>query len=313
MSKYHHDLVGSEAFHDIMYVQSSDPGAVGAFKFWLDTTASANLQGGAVLKQRNPANSSWTTRADLTSLTGAVSSVFGRTGAVVAAEADYTLDKLGDVTITSATDGNLIIRRSGTFINDVLGASDIPNLAASKITSGTIDTARLGSGSATSSTFLRGDQAWATPSAGTPTFSGCKLTHSSNQSISSNTATTLNFDTETYDTDGFHESVTHPDRITIPSDGYYRLTAFIEWATSTSQDIRGVSIFRNGTTTKESGANVTPPGTNSSAWLVGCSVTVHAVATDFFIVRAFQVSSGALNVNSTSPYSPTFEIERIGV
>lgn len=38
--------------------------------------------------------------------------------------------------------------------------------AASAIVSGTVDTARLGSGSATSSTFLRGDQTWATPAGG---------------------------------------------------------------------------------------------------------------------------------------------------
>ena len=44
-----------------------------------------------------------------------------------------------------------------------LVAADIPNLDAAKITSGTIATARLGSGTANSTTFLRGDQTWATP------------------------------------------------------------------------------------------------------------------------------------------------------
>lgn len=44
-----------------------------------------------------------------------------------------------------------------------LVAADIPSLATSKITSGTMDTARLGSGSASSSTFLRGDSTWSTP------------------------------------------------------------------------------------------------------------------------------------------------------
>lgn len=43
-------------------------------------------------------------------------------------------------------------------------ASSIPNLDASKITSGTIATARLGTGTANSSTYLRGDQTWATVS-----------------------------------------------------------------------------------------------------------------------------------------------------
>ena len=42
-----------------------------------------------------------------------------------------------------------------------LTAGQIPNLAASKITSGTVATARLGSGTANNSVFLRGDQTWA--------------------------------------------------------------------------------------------------------------------------------------------------------
>lgn len=47
-----------------------------------------------------------------------------------------------------------------------LVAADVPNLDAAKITTGTLGTARLGSGSASASTFLRGDGTWAAPTAG---------------------------------------------------------------------------------------------------------------------------------------------------
>ena len=58
------------------------------------------------------------------------------------------------------------------FVGDGSGLTDVPNLAASKITSGTVATARLGSGTANNTTYLRGDQTWATVSSGATVQSG---------------------------------------------------------------------------------------------------------------------------------------------
>jgi hypothetical protein len=51
----HNDLTGDIAVHPAAIVSATDPGAVGAHKFWVDTSTSAPFQ----LKKRNAANSAW--------------------------------------------------------------------------------------------------------------------------------------------------------------------------------------------------------------------------------------------------------------
>ena len=56
-----------------------------------------------------------------------------------------------------------------------LVAADIPSLDANKITTGTVATARLATGTASASTYLRGDQTWASVSGGSPAGGGGSL------------------------------------------------------------------------------------------------------------------------------------------
>lgn len=85
-------------------------------------------------------------------------------GDVLYATGSNTLGKLsGQITTT-----NKFLSQTGTGavsaapVWSALIAGDIPSLDTSKLTTGTMATARLGSGSATGSTFLRGDSTWAT-------------------------------------------------------------------------------------------------------------------------------------------------------
>ena len=51
----------------------------------------------------------------------------------------------------------------------------------------------------------------------TLSFRGALVRNSGNQSVDSSSGTDLSWDTEEYDTDSIHESVTNPTRLTVPS------------------------------------------------------------------------------------------------
>jgi len=108
--------------------------------------------------------------------------------------------------------------------------------------------ARLGIGSTGQVlTVASGVPSWATPSASA--FAGVRVTNSADLNISNTTGTAVGFNTETFDSDGFHDNATNNSRLTIPTGktGYYQISALIRWKNiSASATVRQLRFYKNG-------------------------------------------------------------------
>ena len=140
--------------------------------------------------------------------------------------------------LKGGTTGQVLAKASGTDMDFSWVAIDplvILDAKGDLITATAADTpARLAVG--TNAQVLTADSTtatglkWATPASSTPTFVGCKLT-GVDQNISTGTATTLLWNGETFDTDGFHSTSTNTGRITIPAGkaGKYQFSALVDF------------------------------------------------------------------------------------
>jgi len=124
------------------------------------------------------------------------------------------LDPQSGTALEIGTSGDTITVPSGATFT-VSGTMN-----ASSITAGTIATARLGTGSASSSVFLAGDSTWTAAgggTAGTPNF----LAAASTQSIGTGSDTAVIMPTEVFDTDSLYNTSDGKFTITASTEGVY--------------------------------------------------------------------------------------------
>ena len=154
--------------------------------------------------------------------------------------------------------------------------------------------ARLGIGSTGQVlTVAAGIPSWATPTA--TGFVGVSLCKSADQSISNTTLTAVTFNTELFDTDGFHDNSTNNSRITIPAGkaGKYLFTAKAMWLVNSGGGIRFIQLTKNGTDITGDN-NVTP---NASFGVTSQVNQVFNLAvSDYIEAKIYQDSGGALSV-----------------
>ena len=146
--------------------------------------------------------------------------------------------------------GETSIPPSNSITNDMVNSSAAIALSklasdpsnASNLASGTVPTARLGSGTASSSTFLRGDQSWA--SAGVSN-EGVAVHLSADVSLTRNVRTKVEFDVEDYDPQGWFDSTTNY-RFQPDVSGTYFIDACVLHGNGTGADNIAMYIYKNG-------------------------------------------------------------------
>lgn len=128
-------------------------------------------------------------------------------------------------------------------------------------------------------------------------------------SLTHNTSTELTFDSETYDLDGFHSTVSNTGRLTVPTgfDGTYHVSATAEFAANTTGG-RQLAIKANGSLFI---AVQQFEASSVFGTIANVSTTVNLSAGEYVTVEAFQTSGGSLNVSRSASYSPEFSITKL--
>jgi hypothetical protein len=168
--------------------------------------------------------------------------------------------------------------------------------------------ARLGIGSSAQVlTVAAGVPSWATPASSG--FVGCSVSNVTNSSVSAanNTVTVIPFDTEAYDTDGFHSTATNTSRMTIPAGkgGKYICTGKFRWDTNTT-GTRFITFVINGTDQDYNNLQpyaASPYSTHTAVFSLS--------AGDYIEIAAYQDSGGSRTVNLNSQQSK-FTISYLG-
>jgi hypothetical protein len=140
------------------------------------------------------------------------------------------------------------------------------------------------------------------------THKGCLLYKSTNQTLTTATATNVTWDSEEYDTNDFHSTSSNTSRITIPAGvTKVKLSAMVAFSNSSTTGARYLAFRKNGSDFI-GGGRITIAGTSSpvGANLLHIETPVVVVTTgDYFEVRVWQSSGGDLDILATGTLSTT--------
>lgn len=133
------------------------------------------------------------------------------------------------------------------------------------------------------------------------------VTHNADQSIADSTLTLLAFNTERYDASAQHDTSTNNERLTAAVTGKYHVWANVLWAANAT-GTRLLECWRNNT--NEVARDWRIANTGAAAYTTNhIDVTIALTAGDYVTVKAYQTSTGALDVKVVDQASPEFGME----
>ena len=197
------------------------------------------------------------------------------------------MSKVNVNTIEPSTGTDITLGASGDTITVPSGATFTQSgtMNASAITAGTMATARLGSGTADATTFLRGDQTYA--SAGetnTPAFIakfGSNMT-----SLANGTYVKMEFGSEVYDSGSTYDPTTNYRWTPAVVGKYYLYARVIISAGSTSPSQARIAIYKNGSALQYCRWTT---ATTMGDWTVQIALTDNSTSTsDYYEAYAYQ-------------------------
>ncbi|MFO7740831.1 MAG: hypothetical protein R6X31_00810 [Anaerolineae bacterium] len=133
----------------------------------------------------------------------------------------------------------------------------------------------------------------------------CRVYNSANIDPAVSTWETLTFDSERFDTDTMHSTVSNTGRITVPAngDGLYLLGACVEFPNSTPIEECGLRFQLNGATVIER-VYLDQDSTTANNISLNLSTLYSLSATDYVVVQVYVGADE--NVLASSNYSPEF-------